>query len=89
MNGKFKTQVSDRLLQVVWLFENVLGKFSEDLAYNQRKELAKKTLCEVYWYTDIYTFIKPELDQESVNKFFNTVFTYYDNQEVWQSKKET
>lgn len=81
--SKFKTQVTDRLMEVIWLFENVLGRFSEDVGYNQRKELAKKMLCDVYGYKDIYKVVKPELDAESMNQFMKTVFTYYDSRDQW------
>ena len=83
--NRFKTQVTDRLLQVVWLFENVLGRYADDVAYNQRKELAKKMLAEVYGYKDIYEFIKPERDVESMDRFLKTAFTYYDNVPPWQN----
>ncbi len=76
-------------MQVVWLFENVLWKFSEDIAYNQRKELAKKVLAETYGYKDIYSFIKPELDVDWTDRFFKTVFTYYENREIWAEQKKS
>jgi len=81
-----QTQVTDTLMQVVWLFENTLWKYSNDVAYNQDKEQIKRVLDACYWYKNIYNFVKPELDEESVDRFFKTVFSYYEHKEVWQTK---
>ena len=74
-------------MQVVWLFENTLWRFSENVAYNQDKEQIKRVLDQVYWYKNIYTFVKPELDEEAVDRFFKTIFTYYESKEIWAIPK--
>ena len=71
-------KITQKFLSSIWLFENVLGKYSDNVALNQDKERIKKILSEVYGYKDIYDFIRPELDQESMDKFLRTVFTYHE-----------
>lgn len=83
----FKEQVTDRFMQVVWLFENTLGRYADKVAYNQDKEQIKKVLAEVYGYKNIFYFVEPELDDESVDRFFRTLFTYYEHKEIWQQTK--
>lgn len=77
-----QTQVTDTLMKVVWLFKNTLWEYADDVAYNQDKEQIKRVLDKCYWYKDIYFFVKPELDEESVDRFFKTVFTYYEKNEL-------
>ncbi len=43
-----QTQVTDTLMNVVGLFENTLGKYSNDVAYNQDKEQIKRVLDSCY-----------------------------------------
>ena len=75
-------KITKKFLSSIWLFENVLWKYSDKVAINQKKEMTKKILCEVYWYKDIYDFIQPELDDEAMSKFLRTVFTYHEKEEV-------
>ena len=70
--------ITKKFLSSIWLFENVLWKYSDLVAINQEKENIKKILYEVYWYKDIYDFIPKKLDNDSVDKFLKTMFTYYD-----------
>lgn len=78
MSNFFSDKVVDRLIRPIWLFENILWKYSELIAYNTEKELAKKTLSEVYWFKDIYSVVPNEVDQEKFNKFMNQVFSYHE-----------
>jgi hypothetical protein len=78
MSNFFSDKVVDRLIRPIWLFENILWKYSELIAYNTDKELAKKTLAEVYWYRDIYSVIPNQVDEEKFNKFLNQVFSYHE-----------
>lgn len=71
-------KITDKFLSVVWLFENVLWKYSNNIAYNQKREKVKRLLKEVYWYKDIEKLFPPELDDASVDRFLRTVFTYND-----------
>ena len=71
-------KITDRFLHVVGLFQNVLWKYADQVAYNQDKEQIKKVLHEVYWYKDIYDLVPPELDKDSTDRFLKTVFTYYE-----------
>lgn len=72
-------KITDKFMSVVGLFENTLWKYSNNIAYNQKKEQAKRVLSDVYWYKDIFDFVQPELDKEWVDKFLRTVFTYHEN----------
>ena len=81
-----QTQVTETLMKVVWLFKNTLWEYADDVAFNQDKEQIKRVLDKVYGYSNIYGFVKPELDEESVDRFFKTVFSYYESKEVWQQK---
>lgn len=78
MSNFFSDKVVDRLVRPIWLFENILWKYSELVAYNTEKELAKRTLSEVYGYKDIYNVVPNEIDQEKFNKFLNQVFSYHE-----------
>lgn len=70
--------ITNKFLSSIWLFENVLWKYSDKVAINQKKERIKKILADVYGYKDIYDFIPTEIDNESMQKFLNTVFTYHE-----------
>lgn len=76
-------------MSVVWLVQNTLGRYSNDIVYRQDKEQVKKILFEVYGYKDIYEFIPPEVDTENMDKFLRTVFTYHERpaEELEQLKK--
>lgn len=77
-----KDDITKKFLANIWLFENVLGKYSSDIAYNQKKERLKKVLYDVYGYKDIFDVVPPILDQKSTDKFLNTMFSYYDNKNI-------
>lgn len=78
MSNFFSDKVVDRLIRPIWLFENILWKYSELVAYNTKKEFAKKALAEVYGYKDIYNVIPNEIDEEKFSKFMNQVFSYHE-----------
>ena len=80
-------RISDKFLSNIWLFENMLWKYSWLVAINQDKERIKKILFEVYWYKDIYDFVPAELDKESMDQVLRTVFTYHE-QPVWDLEKK-
>lgn len=79
----FQTQITERLMDISWLFENTLWKYSDWIAYNQDKEQLKRVLADVYGYKDIYFLVRPEIDDESIDRFFRTIFTYYEEKNKW------
>lgn len=79
--------ITKKFLSSIWLFENVLWKYSNLVAINQDKERIKKILYEVYGYKDIYDFIPSELDKEGMDKFLKTVFTYHETPQEVELKK--
>ncbi|NOQ50459.1 MAG: hypothetical protein GQ557_02180 [Mycoplasmataceae bacterium] len=76
-----------KFLSNIWLFENVLWKYSNLVAINQKKEKIKKILFEVYGYKDIYDVVPQELDNEWVDKFLRTLFTYHENPRALELEK--
>lgn len=82
MTNLVTQSIQERLMASVWLFESILWKYSNSVAYNSDKEVYKKILFEM-WFKDIYEVVNPEVDMEKMNKFLNTVFTYYDNKNEW------
>lgn len=73
-------------MTVVWLVENSLWRFSNDVIYNQKKEQAKRILCDVYGYEDIYEFFPPEVNQENLNTFLRTVFNHHEKENLEDKK---
>jgi len=82
----FQTQITERLMDISGLFENTLWKYADWIAYNQDKEMIKRILDKTYWYSDIYYLVKPEMDDESIDRFFRTIFTYYEEKNKWLEK---
>jgi len=80
-------KISDKFLVNIWLFENMFWRYSNLIAYNQDKERIKKILAEVYGYKDIYDFIPPELDGDSIDRVMKTVFTYHEHPDQLQGDK--
>jgi len=76
-----------KFLSNIWLFENVLWKYSNLVAINQKKEKIKKILFEVYGYKDIYDIVPQELDKEGMDKFLRTLFTYHENPQALELEK--
>jgi hypothetical protein len=58
------------------------------MAYNDDKERAKRILCDVYGYTDIHELCPPEIDQNKVKRFFDTVFSYHETPIEYRKSKE-
>ena len=74
-------------MKPVGLFSNILGKYSDLMAYDEDKERAKKILYEVYGYKDIYEVCPPVLDEDKVKRFFDTVFTYHEELPQFKNNK--
>jgi len=78
MTNAITEKISERLMRPVWLFTNILGKYSDAMAYDEEKEQAKKILYEVYWYKDIYNVCPSVIDEDKMKRFLDTVFTYHE-----------
>jgi len=74
-------KISDKFLSNIWLFENMFWKYSNLVIINQDNEKIKKILSEVYGYKDIWDFIPQELDDETLQRTLNTIFTYHEKEE--------
>ena len=68
----------DKLLSHVWMFENILWKFTNLVLYNSRKERLKRILYEIYWKKDVNDIFPPELDEFQYIKTLNALTTYYE-----------
>lgn len=84
----FWQKITDKFISVVWLVENALWRFSNDVIYNQKKERCKKILSEVYWFKDIYEFMPAEVEQENLDKFLRTVFNHQEQQQNLESNNK-
>jgi len=80
-------KITEKFLSNIWLFENVLWRYSNLVAIDQEKENIKRILAEVYGYKDIYDFIPQKLDNEGMNRFLKTIFTYHEQPQDLEIKK--
>lgn len=68
----------DKFISHIWLFENILWKFTNLVLYNNKKEKYKRFLYELYLKKDTYDLFPAELDIEKYNKTLNALTTYYE-----------
>ena len=86
MSGLLGKKITEKFLSNIWLFENVLWKYSDHIAIDQGKENIKKILYEVYDFKDIYEIVPKQLNGEGVDRFLKTVFTFHEK-EIDNDKK--
>jgi len=77
-----------KLMSNVWLFENMLWKYWDNVLYNTEKEMAKRFLKNVFHKRDVNILFPEEIDKEDYNSTLKTIFTYYDWINDWNSKPE-
>lgn len=75
-----------KLMTNYWLFENMFGKYWDDILYNSERELARRILKEAYWKRDVDRFFPAEVDMDDYERTLKTIFTYYDNTDEWTKK---
>ena len=76
-----------KLMTNYWLFENMFWKYGDDILYDQERELARKILKNAYWKTDVDLYFPEQVDMEKYSDTLKTIFTYYDNQNDWNTAK--
>lgn len=68
-----------KLMTNYGLFENMLGKYGDDILYDTDRELARKILKLWYNKKDVDLFFPEQVNMEDYQNTLKTIFTYYDN----------
>lgn len=73
---------------LVGFIEEMFGSLSKYVVFNQKKEKIKLWLDKVYWFgSRVYEIIPKELDDESLQKRLNTIFSYNYSHEILENEK--
>lgn len=75
-----------KLMSNYWLFENMFGKYWDDILYNSERELARRILKIWFKKTDVDKFFPSEVDMEDYQNTLKTIFTYYEQRENDRAK---
>lgn len=82
-----RTTILKKIMTNYGLFENMFWKYGDDILYDQERELARKILKNAYGKTDIDQYFPELVDMADYKETMNTIFTYYDNQNEWNTAK--
>lgn len=76
-----------KLMTNYWLFENMLGKYGDDILYDTDRELARKILKVWFGKTDVDLFFPEQVNMDDYQNTLKTIFTYYDSTNEQPAKK--
>ena len=76
--SKQTSNIIDRFLSNIWLWEKVFGKLLPYVVWDRKREGAKKVLSKIYKFEDVESLFDKSIDKKEFTKHSKILFQIFD-----------